>query len=51
MSKENVIQLLECMINKVPYVYKNENEDTEIEILYFDGDAILCKGVFNILLD
>ena len=26
-SKTKVIQLLECLINKIPYIYKNENEN------------------------
>ena len=48
MSKENVIQLLECMINKVPYVYKNENEDTEIEILsHFQEDKSGNRDTFS----
>ena len=48
MSKENVIQLLECMINKVPYVYKNETEDTEIEILsHFQEDKSSNRDTFS----
>ena len=48
MSKENVIQLLECLINKVPYVYKNENEDTEIEILsHFQEDKSSNRETFS----
>ena len=48
MSKENVIQLLEFMINKVPYVYKNENEDTEIEILsHFQEDKSGNRDTFS----
>ena len=48
MSKENVIQLLECMINKVPYAYKNENEDTEIEILSnFQEDKSSNRDTFS----
>ena len=48
MSKENVIQLLECLINKVLYVYKNENEDTEIEILsHFQEDKSSNRDTFS----
>ena len=48
MSKENVIQLLECLINKMPYIYKNENEDTEIEILsHFQEDKSSNRDTFS----
>ena len=48
MSKENVIQLLESMINKVPFVYKNENEDAEIEILsHFQEDKSGNRDTFS----
>ncbi len=48
MSKSNVIQLLECLINKIPYVYKNENEDIEIEILsHFQEDKSSNRDTFS----
>ena len=48
MSKTNVIQLLECLINKIPYVYKNENEDIEIEILsHFQEDKSSNRDTFS----
>ena len=48
MSKTNVIQLLECLINKMPYIYKNENEDTEIEILsHFQEDKSSNRDTFS----
>ena len=48
LSKENVIQLLECLINKLPYIYKNENEDTEIEILsHFQEDKSSNRDTFS----
>jgi hypothetical protein len=48
MSKENVLQLIECLINKVPFVYKNETEDTEIEILsHFQEDKSSNRDTFS----
>jgi len=48
MSKENVISLLECLINKIPFIYKNENEDTEIEILsHFQEDKSSNRDTFS----
>ena len=48
MSQSNVIELLECLINKIPYVYKNENEDTEIEILsHFQEDKSSNREDFS----
>ena len=48
MSQSNVIELLECLINKIPYVYKNENEDTEIEILsHFQEDKSSNREEFS----
>ena len=48
MSKTNVLQLLECLINKIPYVYKNENEDTEIEIIsHFQEDKSSNRDTFS----
>ena len=48
MSKSNVLSLLECLINKIPYVYKNENEDTEIEILsQFQEDKSSNRDTFS----
>ena len=48
MSQTNVIQLLECLINKIPYVYKNENEDIEIEILsHFQEDKSSNRDTFS----
>ena len=48
MSNENVLSLLECFINKIPYIYKNENEDTEIEILsHFQEDKSSNRDTFS----
>ena len=48
MSKENILQLLECLINKLPFIYKNENEDTEIEILsHFQEDKSSNRDTFS----
>ena len=48
MSKSNVLSLLECLINKVPYVYKNETEDIEIEILsQFQEDKSSNRDTFS----
>jgi hypothetical protein len=48
MSNDNVIQLLECLINKIPYVYKNENEEPEIEILsHFQEDKSSNRDTFS----
>ena len=48
MSKENIISLLECIINKIPFIYKNENEDTEIEILsHFQEDKSSNRDTFS----
>ena len=48
MSKSNIISLLECLINKIPYVYKNETEDTEIEILsHFQEDKSSNRDTFS----
>ena len=48
MSNANVLSLLECFINKIPYIYKNENEDTEIEILsHFQEDKSSNRDTFS----
>ena len=48
MSKDNIISLLECLINKIPFIYKNENEDTEIEILsHFQEDKSSNRDTFS----
>ena len=48
MSDSNVLSLLECFINKIPYIYKNENEDTEIEIIsYFQEDKSSNRDTFS----
>ena len=48
MSKSNILLLLECLINKIPYIYKNENEDTEIEILsHFQEDKSSNRDTFS----
>ena len=42
------MQLIECLINKVPFVYKNETEDTEIEILsHFQEDKSSNRDTFS----
>ena len=48
MTKSNVLSLLECLINKIPYVYKNETEDLEIEILsHFQEDKSSNRDTFS----
>ena len=48
MSKANILSLLECVINKIPYVYKNENEEIEIEILsHFQEDKSCNRDTFS----
>ena len=48
MSKANILSLLECVINKIPYVYKNENEEIEIEILsHFQEDKSSNRDTFS----
>ena len=48
MTEQNVTELLSCLINKIPYVYNNEIDDPEIEILsHFQEDKSSSRDIFS----
>ena len=48
MPKENILDILESLINKVPFLYTNEIENTEIEILsHFQEENLINICAFS----
>ena len=48
MPKENILDILESLINKVPFLYSNEIENTEIEILsHFQEENLINIYTFS----